>query len=206
MKIIEPYVELLWITPNAEEQIEFAGRICYKSESKITKDSHKNFINRIIKSGHHSVIEHASASFKIITDRGIANEIVRHRICSFSQESSRYCLYTSDRFDGECSFIAPPNLNKSQYEQWKFACEMAECYYKQMIENGCSAEIARSVLPLCTKTELVMTANFREWRHFINLRWSKAAHPQIRPIAWMIWDRLLNHAPNVFRKLIPSDA
>lgn len=204
MKIVEPSVELLWITENPEYQIELAGRTCYKSEDKITSSSAQMFSRKMREHGHHAMIEHAVASFRIITDRGITHEIVRHRLASFAQESTRYCNYSSDKFENQCSFIEPPNLNQDQRALWEKACIEAEQSYFSLLKSGCSAQIARSVLPTCLKTELVMMANFREWRHFINLRGAKAAHPQIRPIAFMIWEILMQHAPGIFEDLSVS--
>ena len=201
MKIAKQSVELLWITPDAEKQIEIAGRTCYKSEDRITKGSAGEFCRRMVSSGHHAMIEHAVASFRIITDRGISHEIVRHRIASFAQESTRYCNYSADKFDNEISVIEPPDLNEDAFLEWSSACAYSEECYFAMLKAGCSAQIARSVLPTCLKTELVMTANFREWRHFITLRRAKAAHPQIREIAEYVLSVLKIHAPNVFYDL-----
>ena len=204
MKIVKPSVELLWVTDNAEYQIELAGRTCYKSEDKITKDSAQLFSQKMRQFGHHAMIEHAVASFKIITDRGITHEIVRHRLASYAQESTRYCNYSSDKFENQCSFIEPPNLTDSQKEIWECACLESEKKYFELLSNGCSPQIARSVLPNCLKTEIVMMANFREWRHFISLRGSTAAHPQIRPVAYEVWEILMKQAPSIFEDLAPS--
>lgn len=204
MKIVEPSVELLWHTEAPELQIEKAGRTCYKSEDKITEDSAKKFVAVLRKSGHHAMIEHAVASFRIITDRGITHEIVRHRIASYAQESTRYCNYSKDKFGNECTFIKPPNLNEDQLCIWRRACEDTEDFYFQLLDEGCSPQIARSVLPNCLKTEIVMMANLREWRHFIKLRGSQAAHPQIRLIALWIWTELMRIAPSAFEDLNPG--
>lgn len=201
MKIAKPSVDLLWITPNPEQQIEIAGRTCYKSEGKINHDSAGPFAQKMVRSGHHAMIEHAVASFHIVTDRGITHEIVRHRIASFAQESTRYCNYSDEKFGNEISVIQPPGMDHEQDDLWWSACKDAEEKYFGMLDAGCSPQIARSVLPTCLKAELVMTANFREWRHFIQLRGGKAAHPQIRPIAKMVLDILVEHAPNVFGDL-----
>jgi thymidylate synthase (FAD) len=203
MKIVNPSVNLLWIIESPEVLIELAGRTCYRSEDKITQESAGKFVKMLINSGHHAMIEHATASFRIITDRGITHEIVRHRLASYAQESTRYCNYSKDKFGNECSFIQPPNMTYTQTKTWRFACENAEQSYFQMLKNGCTPQIARSVLPNCLKTEIVMMANLREWQHFIKLRGSAAAHPQIRPIAYGIWDILKDHAPNVFSDLLP---
>lgn len=201
MKIVEPSVELLWITENPERAIEVAGRTCYKSEDKITEDSSGEFVKRMVKSGHHAMIEHACASFRIVTDRGITHEIVRHRLASYAQESTRYCNYGKDKFGNECSFIRPPGLTLLGADIWEDACRYVEQQYFNMLDAGTSPQIARSVLPNSLKTEIVMTANLREWRHFISLRASKAAHPQIRPIAIDIHKELMKHAPNVFKDI-----
>lgn len=178
--------------------IEKAGRTCYKSEDKITETSSGDFVKRMTKFGHHSMLEHASASFRIITDRGISHEIVRHRLASYAQESTRYCNYSKNKFGNECSFIEPFGMNENQTSLWLIACIQTEKIYFKMLEDGCTPQIARSVLPTSLKTEIVMTANFREWLHFIKLRTSKKAHPQIRPIAYQIQNTLSQYAPNMF--------
>jgi len=202
MKILKPSVELLWVTPDPETQIEKAGRTCYKSTSDFTLTSSREFCTRMVNSGHHAMIEHASASFRITTDRGISHEIVRHRLASYAQESTRYCNYSKEKFGGELTFIEPPDLDWWTKQAWMNSCEVAEKEYLEIISRGFSPQIARSVLPTCLKTELVMTCNFREWRHFITLRSSKAAHPQIRPIALAILRMLVKQAPSIFEDLI----
>lgn len=204
MRVIKPSVELLWITPEPEYQLEAAGRTCHKSEDKITDDSAKAFVARIRKAGHHAMLEHAVASFRIVTDRGITHEIVRHRLASYAQESTRYCNYGSQKFGNECSFIQPPGISGTALAVWIEACGSAELSYLEMLEAGCSPQIARAVLPNCLKTEIVMMANLREWRHFIKLRGDNAAHPQIRPIAYAIWKELMAYAPVVFEDLSPT--
>ena len=206
MKIVKQSVKLLWITENPEFQIERAGRTCYKSEDRITADSARLFAGKMREHGHHAMIEHAVASFRIITDRGISHEIVRHRIASFAQESTRYCNYSNEKFGNEIAVIEPPGPSDEYgyipipwFCSWFEACKSAERNYFVMINAGCSPQIARSVLPTCLKTELVMTANLREWLHFIELRGSKAAHPQIRPIAHEINRILAEHAPSIFK-------
>jgi len=195
MNIVPPSVTLLWITQGPEKQIEMAVRTCYKSEAKMTDDSAGEFCRRMVKSGHHAMIEHAIASFRIITDRGISHEIVRHRIASYAQESTRYCNYKTSG----CTFIEPSGLTEAQRVVWRNSCEAAEQDYLKLLYLNASPQIARSVLPTCLKTEIIMTANFREWRHFIKLRSSTAAHPQIRPIANSIHEILCCYAPNIFK-------
>lgn len=205
MRIIRPSVEPIWHTHDMEKVIELVGRTCYKSEDRITKDSSEKFCRQMVSSGHHAMIEHASASFRIITDRGISHEIVRHRIASYAQESTRYCNYSKEKFGNELSFIQPPDLTQEQTLVWDRSCRNSEINYLRMIGEGCLPQIARSVLPNCLKTEIIMTANIREWRHFISLRASSKAHPQIRPIAVAIFNMLVGEAPSLFDDMkVPS--
>lgn len=200
MKIIKQSVSLEWATEDALKVIERAGRVCYKSEEKITEDSAKEFIKRAIKNEHYAILEHACASFRIITDRGISHEIVRHRIASYCQESTRYCSYDKEKFGNQITVIEP-DLETNSYGLWYISCKNCEENYFNMLNRGCSPQIARSVLPTCLKTELIMTANFREWRHFLSLRLSKAAHPQIREISKMIYEVLIKDFEVVFSDL-----
>ena len=206
MKIVKPSVELLWITQNPELEIEKAGRTCYKSEGRMTPESSGEFCKMMKDRGHHAMVEHAVASFKIITDRGISHEIARHRIASFAQESTRYCNYSADKFGGEITVILPPGPSdedgyRAWFGNWFASCRSAERNYFAMLKAGCSPQIARSVLPTCLKTEIVMTTNFRSWLNFIYLRSSMSAHPQIRPIAIEINNILADHAPSIFEKM-----
>lgn len=189
MRIVEPSVRLEWSTPHPDKVIGAAGRTCYKSE---TFGREARFIAMILKRGHESVIEHASASFRIVCDRGVSHELVRHRLASYSQESTRYCNYAQDKHGSEISVVRPPDLEDRSYIVWLQACVEAENAYLALSKgHGLSPQIARSVLPTCLKTEIVMTCNFREWRHFLRLRLSKEAHPQMRQIAEMIRDELV---------------
>ena len=178
------------------KHIEKIARICYKSEEKITDVSYFNFIKMLVKKGHLAMIEHSSLSFLFITDRGISHEIVRHRLSSFAQESTRYCNYSNDKFDSQIKVIFPnkERLLKNR-EIWEEAILASEKAYLDLIESGVSPQIARSVLPNALKTEIVMTANFREWLHFIELRTSKEAHPQIRELANQILEMFKEYAP-----------
>jgi thymidylate synthase (FAD) len=164
-------------------RIEGAGRTCYKSEAKITPDSARGFVRKIIASGHESVLEHEKITVRIICDRGVSHEIVRHRLASYSQESTRYCNYGKP--GRSVAFIVPCfwSEDSDQFAMWRNAMMCAEDYYLGLIARGASPQQARSVLPNSLKTEIVMTANLREWRHFFRLRTSKAAHPQMREIA-----------------------
>ena len=202
MKVISPSVEIL--TPIDGEEIlkhlEKCGRVCYKSEDKITDDSCKKFIQGIIDRGHEAVLEHYNISVKIVCDRGVTHEIVRHRLASYCQESTRYCNYTKDKFGNEITVIKPCFFEEGdrEYFIWKRAMERAEKAYFDLLDCGCTAQQARDVLPNSLKTEIVMTANIREWRHFLKLRCSSAAHPQMQQVAKMILNEFWRYMPTLF--------
>ena len=197
MKIVKPSAELIHITPDAEQLIERCGRICYKSEDKITPGSAVKFIEMIIKRGHHSVLEHAYATVVFVCDRGTTHELVRHRLVAYSQESTRYCSYAKDKFGNEISVIQPPDLGEN-IRLWADTCVVIEKAYLKMIADGISPQIARSILPNCLKTEIATTANLREWRHILTLRTSTAAHPQIREVMTEAAKQLVAACPTVF--------
>lgn len=199
MKTVEPSVELMFITPNAAQLIEAAGRTCYKSEDKITPVSAVAFVDHINELGHHSVIEHAYATFRIITDRGITHEIVRHRLSSYSQESTRYCNYSKSKFGNELTLLPPSGMSDAEMEIWLRAAKQSEQNYNDMIAVGSPPQRARGVLLTNQKTEIVMTCNFREWLHFLKLRTAQAAHPDMRVVANMIGRILARECPPVFR-------
>ena len=209
MKIIDASVELVneLDAEKIMKHIERAGRVCYKSESRISDKSAEKFIANIIKSGHESVIEHVSLTFKIICDRGITHEIVRHRLASYSQESSRYCDYSNDKFDGELTFIRPCfwTEDDENFQIWKETMQFLEEKYLTMRKNGVRPEQARSILPNSLKTEIFMTANLREWRHFLKLRTSNRAHPQMREVALKIYKILNENLPIIFSDIQPCE-
>lgn len=209
MKIIEPSVEIL--SPIDGEailkHIEQCGRVCYKSEDKITEDSAEKFIANIIKRGHEAVLEHFDITVKFICDRGVSHEIVRHRVASYCQESTRYCNYSKDGFGNEITVIQPcyfypleisDDNSVDKYTTWLNACSAAEQSYFSLLEMGCTPQEARAVLPNSLKTEVVMTANLREWRHFFKLRCAPAAHPQMREVAIMLLNKFKEEIPIVF--------
>jgi thymidylate synthase, flavin-dependent len=190
MRIIKPEVEIIDDINGDEilKKIERAGRVCYKSEDKITKESARVFIRNLLDSGHESVIEHEKISVRIVCDRGVTHEIVRHRIASYSQESTRYCNYTKDKFGNELTFIKPCfwNEDSEEYKLWLNAMQIVENSYNEMIELGSKPQEARSILPNSLKTEIIVTMNLREWRHFFKLRTSNRAHPQMQEVAKML--------------------
>ena len=210
MKIIEPSVELIddFDAAAIMRKLELAGRVCYKSEGNIKDDSAEKFIRAIIKRGHESVIEHAAISFKIICDRGVTHELVRHRIgASYSQESTRYCDYSAGKFGGELTFIKPCfwREDDKNFKLWRSTMELIEKNYLALRAGGARPEEARSILPNSLKTEIFVTMNLRELRHFIKLRTAKAAHPQMREVALKIYQILAEKLPAVFDDLKPAE-
>lgn len=202
MKIINPSFEILSPVDGQAilQHIERCGRVCYKSEDKITDTSAQTFVGSIIKRGHEAVLEHASVTVKFVVDRGVSHEIVRHRLAAYCQESTRYCNYSKDGFGGQVTFIQPNFLDRGTrgWELWVLACEQAEKAYFDLLNWGRSPQEARAVLPNSLKTEVVMTANLREWRHFFKLRTAPAAHPQMREVTIPLLRRMQELIPVVF--------
>lgn len=219
MKLIKPSYEILtFIEPDIIlKRIEIAGRTCYKSEDTITTESAKDFVKMIIKRGHESVLEHQSITVKFICDRGVSHEIVRHRIASFSQESTRYCNYSKDKFDNQLTFIIPCwiNIPPGSYnrlpenyekeegtEEWLSQLLGCEESYLFLIDSEWQPQQARSILPNSLKTEIVVTANLREWRTIFKQRTSVAAHPQMRELMCPLLDDLKQKISVIFDDII----
>ena len=218
MKIVQAGFEILTPISNQGIQelqhIEKIGRVCYKSEDRITEDgdSAKKFVKMLIEKGHEAMLEHSSLSVKFVVDRGVSHELVRHRIASFAQESTRYVNYSKDKFGGECRFIdLRPGImldnkgkNMTAYEielimkEWMEAISDAEKHYLNMLNLGTTPQIARSVLPHSTKVEIIVTANYREWRNFFKLRTAETAHPQKREVTISLLKKLKELIPIVF--------
>ena len=218
MNILRAGFEIL--TPISEggidelKHIEKIGRVCYKSEGKITKDgeSAKKFVKMLIDRGHEAMIEHSSLSVRFTVDRGVSHELVRHRIASFAQESTRYVNYSLDKFGNEINVInirdgidldnKMKNMDSSIIDailrEWFSAMKDAEKHYMKMIELGATPQIARSVLPNSTKTEITITTNYREWRNFFKLRVPVTAHPQMREVTIPLLKELKNRLPIIF--------
>lgn len=199
MKVINPYIEIL-TTEDYEsmlKRIELAGRTCYKSENNMNDSSAEKFIRSIMNKNHESVLEHASITVRVVCDRGVTHEIVRHRIASYSQESTRYCNYSKDKFGSEITVIKPCFLeeNSPMYELWLETCKGCEKAYFEALNGGMTPQEARSMLPNSLKTEIVMTLNVRSWRNFFELRNAKAAHPQMREVAEMIFKEFKERYP-----------
>ena len=219
MNILKPKYEILTdISEGGIEElkhIEFIGRQCYKSEDRITDDceSAKKFVKMLINNGHEAMIEHGpSLSVLFTVDRGVTHETVRHRTCSFAQESTRYVNYASGKYGSEINVIdieggikldrKMRNLNSDVIvlilDEWLRAMEDAEYHYMRMIDLGATPQIARGVLPTSTKADIVITTNYREWRHIFNLRTPITAHPQIREIMIPLLADLKTKIPVIF--------
>ena len=222
MQLVKPAIERRWITSEPLKTIESAGRTCYRSETKITEHSAEEFVRRLIKRRHFAMLEHASASYKVVCDRGVTHEIVRHRLFSYAQESTRYCNYKGGvTFVIPCWLDFPPTTAgheayldaENQYQGWisplvggelcwmqhMLACEET---YIIMAASGWTPQQARSVLPNSLKTEIVITGNLREWRHFFHLRCAKAAHPQMQEVANMLLEDIKKDVSVIFEGLV----
>lgn len=219
------------------QEIERAARVCYKSEDRITEDgeSAKRLVKGLIKLGHEAMLEHGGMTVKFIVDRGMSHEIVRHRLFSFAQESTRYCDYTKDKHGGEITVVWPCYFDEDDEEPvivgitrvtpeghpltvtvgeglalsdvkvlthrsfaWCKVCLAAEDGYFEMLDLGCTPQEARAVLPNSLKTELVVTGNWREWRHFFALRTAPSAHPQMREVADLLLEKMHALIPVLF--------
>lgn len=199
------------------KHIEKIGRVCYKSEGNITEDSEsaKKFVKMLINRGHEAMIEHSSLSIKFTVDRGVSHEQVRHRIASFAQESTRYVNYSLEKFGNEINVIdirnginldnKMKNMDADTIEliinEWLLAMEDAEKHYMKMMDLGATPQIARSVLPNSTKTEITITANYREWRNFFKLRVPATAHPQMREVTIPLLKELKVLLPVIFEDI-----
>ena len=212
MILVKPSHKILRITEEAEELIELAGRLCYKTEGKMGDGTALEFVRKRIKTGHESIIEHAVITVHFITDTGVTHEEVRHRLCAYSQESTRYCNYK-----GGVAFVIPPwmpDLAEGEYlpgskyplphdagEYWFMAMMDAERYYETLLMHNWTPQMARDVLPKSLKTEIIHTANIREWRHILNLRTSKAAHPQMVELMLPLLKELKERLPVFFEDI-----
>lgn len=221
MKIIKPCFR--WPHNTAPDggailkRITEAGRVAYQSERV---GGEEDFVRSLIKRGHESVLEHAIISVIVTCDRGVTHEAVRHRVASYTQESTRYCNYAGDRFGGEITYInimggirrerKMSQLSPLQIAEivgeWTEACQDAERHYNRMIELGATPEIARSVLNNSTKAQIVITMNMREWRHFFKLRNAPDAHPQMREVAGMLLKAFREIVPVMFEDIPTEDA
>lgn len=199
MKIVKASYEILAMHFDLE-LLERCGRTCYKSEEKITEDSAPAFAKMLLDRGHHAMVEFGGwMAVKFVCDRGVSHELVRHRLFSFAQESTRYCNYGKGKFGSEITVIDPKrHITDSQYTTWLCAMQEAESRYLLMVGDGASPQMARSMLPNSLKTEVNVAGNAREWRHFFSLRAAKPAHPQMREVACPLLRHLRFNVPVLF--------
>ena len=210
MKIIKPNFEIPFedltnpsYTEMVMRKLETIGRTCYKSESDITPESSGKFVRTLIKNGHEAMLEHVSISVKFTVDRGISHELVRHRMASFAQESTRYCNYSKSKFGEEITVIKPEfyQEHSEEYDLWKASMEDSEHHYFQLLNAGSAPQEARSVLPNSLKTEIWMTCNLREWRHVLKLRavgTTGKPHPQMVEVMMPLLNHFKEYLPDVF--------
>ena len=202
-EIMFPKFQRPYVVEEANELLEAAGRVSYKSESAITPESAGEFIRRRIAEEHGAVLEHTVMTVRFTVDRGVSHELVRHRLASFTQESTRYCNYSKGKFGHEITVIKPCFWAEDSelYRKWKAACELAEGAYFALLEGGATPEKARSVLPNSLKTEVVMTANAREWRHIFKLRAAGTTgkpHPQMLEVMVPLLNEVKGYMPDLF--------
>lgn len=213
MILVKPYAIILNIShPNPVRFTNLSGRLCYKSDTPDSPEAQEKFILERIKNGHESILEHVSVTVKVVCDRGVSHELVRHRLCSFSQESTRYCNYKKLGI----AFIIPgwTGIAEGIYEdgqsvlfyndnelKWLSAMRYAQQFYNELLNDGWTPQQARSVLPNSLKTELIMTTNLREWRHIFSLRCDKSAHPQMREIMLPLLNDFHEAMPSFFSEL-----
>lgn len=202
VKIVEPHVEI--ITPLDGEAIlkhlELCARNCYKSEDKITPDSARTMIKKLLELGHEAMIEHYTLTVKLTCDIGVYKDLTRHRLVSFAIESTRYCNYSKGKFGNELSVIKPCHIkeNTPEYDLWLSTMQTIEKNYNQMAALGCRPDQLRMLLPHSTKADVIMTANLREWRHIFKLRCAPAAHPTVQEVMDMLLVKLRNEIPVIF--------
>lgn len=236
MKIIQANAEIINPIPSKEEAakiikvLNIAGRTCYKSEAK-DEEAEKQFVRNLVDRGHEAMLEHAGMTVRFTVDRGVSHELVRHRVASFAQESTRYCNYSQEKFGEEITVIEPcffkdipenvkedireslfvgysdeEAAKKWQYVEWFRVCRAAETGYFRLLKAGATPEEARSVLPNSLKTEVIMTANLREWRHFFRLRAAGETgkpHPQMLEVAVPLLNECREWLPEVFGDIQP---
>ncbi len=212
MITIKPEVEIIDMEDYETilKKIEKIGRVCYKSEDKISQGSAEKFVRNLLSRQHESVIEHESITAKFICDRGVTHELVRHRIASYSQESTRYCNYGGDKFGNQITVIdlasgfsydLTKEKDQAKYQVWTKAMEQCEQAYFDLLSLGATPQEARSVLPNSLKTEIVVTMNLRSWRHFFRMRVDSHAHPQMREVAKIAYQVFKEKLPVFFENL-----
>ncbi|MGN1301498.1 MAG: FAD-dependent thymidylate synthase [Clostridia bacterium] len=207
MQIVDPYIQVEKVDgTQIMKNIERACRTCYRSEGKITEESYKTLLKNCITRGHESVLEHEKVTIRMYCDLGVYKDITRHRIASFSIESTRYCNYGKDKFGNELKFIKPCNMEEGTelYKLWEDACKNIEKDYIEMSNLGALPDQLRMILPHSIAAEVTMTANIREWKHILSLRASSHTHPSIRQLMIPLLLHFKQIMPEIFED-VPYD-
>lgn len=207
MQIVDPYIQVEKVDGlKIMKNIERACRTCYRSEGKISEESYKTLLNNCITRGHESVLEHEKITIRMFCDIGVYKDLTRHRIASFSIESTRYCNYGKDKFNNEIKFIKPCNMEEGTelYTKWENTCKEIEKNYIEMSKLGALPDQLRMILPHSTAAEVTMTANIREWKHILNLRASSHTHPSIRQLMIPLLLHFKEIMPEIFED-VPYD-
>lgn len=208
VKIAAPKVEVL--TPLDGDAIlkhlELCARNCYKSEDKITEDSARQMVRKLLELGHEAMIEHYNLTVKLTCDMGVYKDLTRHRHVSYAIESTRYCNYSKGKFGNELTVMKPCHIKEGtpEYQIWLSTMETIEKNYNAMAELGCKPDQLRMLLPHSIKADVIMTANLREWRHIFKLRCAPAAHPTVQEVMKMLLGTLKREIPVIFDD-IPYD-
>lgn len=196
------------------KEITACGRVAYADEfdqDKVTDEKAEAFVRRLIRDGHESVLEHITMRIIFTVDRGFSHELVRHRLCAFTQSSTRFCNYEQDRFGNEITVIRPCFLDDSstgKFNTWSRAMVDCENAYFMMLHQGCTPQEARTVLPNSLKTTVVMTTNLRELRHILNLRAAGVTgkpHPQMLEVMVPLLNELKLKLPVLFEDIEPME-
>ena len=183
--------------------IERACRTCYRSEDKITEESYKTLLKNCITRGHESVLEHEKITITMRCDVGVYKDLTRHRMASYSIESTRYCNYGKDKFDNQLHFIKPCNIDEDSdlFTFWKHTMDRIEMNYMHMVDNGATPDQMRMILPHSTAATVTMTANLREWKHILELRCSKHTHPAVQQVMIPLLLHFKETMPEIFDKI-----
>lgn len=201
MKIIEPYIIMeKYDAKKIMKNLEKACRTCYRSEDKITEESYKTLLKNCINRGHESILEHEKITIQMVCDIGVYKDLTRHRLASFSIESTRYCNYGKDKFDNEIKFIKPCNIDEDSeiYDFWKHTMERVEMNYLHMAARGATPDQMRMLLPHSTAALVTMTANIREWKHILSLRTTMHTHPSVQQVMIPLLLKFEKDMPEVF--------
>jgi thymidylate synthase (FAD) len=201
MKIIEPTIQVEKVDyKQVMKNLERACRTCYRSEGKITEESYKTLLKNCINRGHESILEHEKVTIRMLCDIGVYKDLTRHRIASFSIESTRYCNYGKDKFDNQIKFIKPVNMEEGTelYNKWYDTCKIIEQNYIEMSKLEATPDQLRMMLPHSTAAEVTMTANIREWKHIFSLRCTKHTHPAVEQLMIPLLLKFKKEMPEIF--------